>query len=284
MSSVANNRVQFPLNMVLPLKAPLEQLKQGMAQQNEREQVEANDAIGTLHFSRLVDLSEPAQPQVGFLTVYNGDFRTYIGDFAKHLGLFFDRLFTFVDNGPPLPCAKNKEAFTDWIAAHNPEGIGFYSAYPNLTVQDIRARFRVAAGAYSKQIQSPLCLRLRAKSPGHQKTLSELIARSASRFHAAADTIGTVHFARFLPHGTDLILIGEHDGDVQKLAVDFSAHLGPLFDEMFENVVDPPRTPVQKNAPAFTDWFSAQNMRTLRFYSAYPTLSVRDIRAGATNK
>ncbi|HEX8799342.1 MAG TPA: hypothetical protein VF772_12055, partial [Terriglobales bacterium] len=110
MSSVASNKLQSPLNMVLPLKSTTEELKPRMALQTEREQVEANDAIGTLHFSRLVDLSEPTQPQVGFLTVYNGDFRTYIGDFAKHLGLFFDQLFTFVVNGPPLPCAKNQEA------------------------------------------------------------------------------------------------------------------------------------------------------------------------------
>ena len=40
---------------------------------------------------------------------------------------------------PPTPVAKNAHAFYEWALANNHEPIGFYSAYPGLGVQDIRA-------------------------------------------------------------------------------------------------------------------------------------------------
>ena len=81
---------------------------------------------------------------------------------------------------------------------------------------------------------------------------------------------------------TVLTFISEYDGDLEKHIQEFTAHLGPLFDEILENVVDPPPTPVQKNAPAFAQWVKAHNTKTWGFYTAYPTLSVQDIRGGAT--
>ena len=41
--------------------------------------------------------------------------------------------------GPPTPVAKNAHAFYEWALANNYPPIGFYSAYPGLSVQDIRA-------------------------------------------------------------------------------------------------------------------------------------------------
>ena len=51
----------------------------------------------------------------------------------------FDSLFPHVDDAPPTPVAKNAQAFYQWGVDNNYPPIGFYSAYPGLSVQDIRA-------------------------------------------------------------------------------------------------------------------------------------------------
>ena len=48
-------------------------------------------------------------------------------------------LFPHVDGAPPTPVAKNAQAFYQWGVDNNYPPIGFYSAYPGLSVQDIRA-------------------------------------------------------------------------------------------------------------------------------------------------
>ena len=49
------------------------------------------------------------------------------------------RLFPHIEGGPPTPVAKNAQAFYQWAVDNNQPPIGFYSAYPGLGVQDIRA-------------------------------------------------------------------------------------------------------------------------------------------------
>jgi hypothetical protein len=267
--------------MILPMKSEgdTKQLFALLGSKKD-ELVEAPDAIGTLHFARLVNF--PDLKKLGFLTVFDGDFRQYFSDFLKFMGPLFDALFSVVVDGPPVPSAKNKEAFIDWSFAHNPEGIGFYSAYPTLSVQDIRARAKVSQGALDTG-QSALALVLTAKSPSHLMSMSQLINQSLPTWYAAAERIGTLHFARFLPLGTSaLLLIAEYDGTLEKLSQNFSTHLGPTFDAMFEHVVGPPPTSVQKNADAFTDWVSAHNLKSYYAYSAYPTLSAQAVRSIAT--
>jgi hypothetical protein len=271
--------------MVLTTKSP-EALQGLLSYINTDEQLRtiqgASDAIGTLHFARLVDFNY--RNQLGFLTVFDGDFRQYFSDFIKYLGPMFDAMFTIVVDGPPVPCAKNQQAFIDWSFAHNPEGIGFYSAYPSLSVQDIRSRARITQGAMGEgRVQSSITVVFPAKSSDHLKSLSQLVTRSLPQFYAAGEALGTLHFARFLPLGeSTMMLIAEHDGSVEALAQGLSKHLGPTFDAMFEHVVNPPATSVQQHTPAFVDWISAHRVKPFNPYSAYPTLTVQDIRNGAT--
>jgi hypothetical protein len=75
-----------------------------------------------------------------------------------------------------------------------------------------------------------------------------------------------------------MVLVGEHDLSPEQLAHDLSKHLGPMFDEIFENVIDGPHTPVQEHTRAFTDWIIAHNLETWGLYSAYPYLSLESIR------
>ena len=94
------------------------------------------DKVGTPHFAQFMPLEDH---QIGFFTVYDGTFETYIADFTKNIGQVFDLIFQFTKNAPPSPCRKHLQEFIDFAAGANRTPIGFYSAYPGLTVQDIHA-------------------------------------------------------------------------------------------------------------------------------------------------
>jgi len=94
------------------------------------------DKVGTPHFAQFVPLENN---QVGFFTVYDGSFDKYISDFTKNIGQVFDLLFKFTKGAPPSPCRKYLQEFIDFAAGANRTPIGFYQAYPGLSVQDIHA-------------------------------------------------------------------------------------------------------------------------------------------------
>ncbi|MFZ3332259.1 MAG: hypothetical protein WA197_16610 [Candidatus Acidiferrales bacterium] len=94
------------------------------------------DKVGTRHFAQFVPLEDN---QIGFFTVYDGSFDTYIADFTKNIGQVFDLLFKFTKGAPPSPCRKHLQEFIDFAAGANRTPIGFYQAYPGLSVQDIHA-------------------------------------------------------------------------------------------------------------------------------------------------
>lgn len=280
MGTEANQRVTSPASLIMPVKSWLGvQELHAIVEFTTRRSIEEADTVGTLHFARWLNLHE--HNQLVFFSEFDGSLRKYIEDFAKYMGHTFDLVFKLVVNGPPLPVEKNVDAFYEWIVANNLPVLGFYSAYPTLTVQDIRARTGVAHGAVNKGIQqSPLTLVMPAKSPAHLAEVSQVITEFMPKFSETADAIGTVHFARFLALGTKaLVYVSEHDGTFDKHIQDLATHLGPLFDKMFESLVDPPPTPVQQNTQAFAEWISAHNPKLWWFYSAYPVLSAPEIRA-----
>jgi hypothetical protein len=94
------------------------------------------DKVGTPHFAQFVPLEDN---QIGFFTVYDGSFDKYIADFTKNIGPIFDLIFKFTRNPPPSPCQKHLQEFIDFAAGANRAPIGFYQAYPGLSVQDIHA-------------------------------------------------------------------------------------------------------------------------------------------------
>jgi hypothetical protein len=94
------------------------------------------DKVGTPHFAQFVKLEDN---QIGFFTVYDGSFDNYIADFTKNIGPIFDLLFKFTKGAPPSPCRKYLQEFIDFAAGASRAPIGFYQAYPGLSVQDIHA-------------------------------------------------------------------------------------------------------------------------------------------------
>jgi hypothetical protein len=93
------------------------------------------DKVGTPHFAQFVPLEDS---QLGFFTVYDGSFEKYIDDFTRTIGEVFDLLFKFTKGSPTAPCRKHVQEFIDFAATANRAPIGFYQAYPGLTVQDIK--------------------------------------------------------------------------------------------------------------------------------------------------
>ena len=94
------------------------------------------DSVGTPHFAQFVPLEDN---QIGFFTVYDGSFDKYIADFTKNIGQVFDLIFRFTKSPPPSPCRKHLQEFIEFAAGASRAPIGFYQAYPGLSVQDIHA-------------------------------------------------------------------------------------------------------------------------------------------------
>src|ERR1700738_2487068 len=62
----------------------------------------ANDAIGTVHYSRFTVLSEKT---LLFLGDFDGEFGALMADLAKLAGPVFDAIFQHVENPPRIPLA-----------------------------------------------------------------------------------------------------------------------------------------------------------------------------------
>jgi hypothetical protein len=113
--------------------------------------------------------------------------------------------------------------------------------------------------------------------------LSALLASRKSAIDQALSSLRTVHFARFvfLQDRTQLAIITEFDGPFDDYIADFAHHIGPIFDALFEQVIDAPPLPVAKNVAEFTAWVKAHDLPHDGFFSAYPSLAVLDIQRGA---
>jgi hypothetical protein len=128
---------QRPFLVVLPIKSSLAFVEVKLLLiARGRGTTRDLDAVGTPHFAQFVPLEDN---QIGFFTVYDGSFDKYIADFTKNIGEVFDLIFKFTKSAPPSPCRKHLQEFIDFAAGASRTPIGFYEAYPGLTVQDIHA-------------------------------------------------------------------------------------------------------------------------------------------------
>lgn len=114
------------------------------------------DAIGIVHFARLVFL--PGTNVLAVITVFDGSFEDYIMAFVRNPGVaqVFDSILKVVDdvNTPPsvppgsslVPVSQNADGFVQFLNNYNytsasrADSFAWYSAYPNLTVKQILAK------------------------------------------------------------------------------------------------------------------------------------------------
>jgi hypothetical protein len=126
-----------PFLVVLPIKSKIAFIEVDLIVRARSHATQKDlDTVGTPHFAQFVPLEDN---QIGFFTVYDGSFDKYIADFTKNIGHIFDFIFKFTKGAPPSPCRKYLQEFIDFAAGANRAPIGFYQAYPGLSVRDIHA-------------------------------------------------------------------------------------------------------------------------------------------------
>jgi hypothetical protein len=136
-ADVSGSGILNPFLVILPIKSKLAFIEVKLILRIRGSGTTKDlDKVGTPHFAQFVPLEDN---QIGFFTVYDGSFEKYIADFTKNIGPVFDLIFKFTKNPPPSPCRKHLQEFIDFAAGANRTPIGFYQAYPGLSVQDIHA-------------------------------------------------------------------------------------------------------------------------------------------------
>ena len=237
----------------------------------------AQDDLGTVHFSRFM---VEGDEKLLFLSDIDGEVEPHIDRLVESAGPVFDGIFQHVADPPATPVSGNPQGVAKWLNRHIREPIDTYFAYEDATVQDIKASAR-EAGVAGNTSQGYLLTYWTFKSSLRAFALKlvagALVGDKADR---ASDSIGTLHVAHFVPFENNHIgFFTIYDGDFAKYIQDFADKDSFVFDTLFPHIVGAPPTPVAKNAQAFYQWALDNNYPAIGFYSAYPGLSVQDIRA-----
>jgi len=237
---------------------------------------QALDTIGTVHSSRFTVLDERT---LLFLADFDGEFGALMADLASAAGPVFDAIFPHVENPPPTPVANNADAFVEWAADHLLRAATLFSAYPDVSVKDIKA-LATAAGVTGAAKQLPFLVILPIKSHLAYVEVELLLHARAHRTQRDLGTVGTPHFAQFVPLGNNRIgFFTVYDGSFEKYIDDFTKYIGPVFDLVFKFTKDPPPSPCRKYVQEFIDFAAGANRTPIGFYQAYPGLTVQDIHA-----
>jgi hypothetical protein len=236
----------------------------------------ALDAIGDVHASRFTILDPTT---LLFLGDFDGEFGALMTGLAKAAGPVFDAIFRHVAAPPPSPVAGNVDAFVEWAAGHLLHAATLFSAYPDVTAKQIKA-MAAAAGVAGAGSQLPFLVILPIKSALAYAEVVLLLHARAHRTQRDLVTVGTPHFAQFIPLGNNQIgFFTVYDGAFDKYIDDFTKYIGPVFDLVFKFVTDPPPSPCRKYVQEFVDFAAAANRAPIGFYLAYPGLTVQDIHA-----
>jgi hypothetical protein len=263
--------LSFPLKKPADAKALAEQLPPLMPGL-----LQVLDTIGTIYSSRFTILDEKT---LLFLGDFDGEFGQLIAELAKHAGPVFDAIFPHVENPPPTPVAKNADAFVEWTAEHLLRAATLFSAYPDVTVKEIKA-LASAADVTGVTKQLPFLLILPIKSKLAYIEVELLLHARSRRTQKDLARVGTPHFAQFVPLGNNQVgFFTVYDGSFDQYIADFTKYIGPVFDLVFKFTKDPPPSPCRKYVQEFIDFGKRINLEPIGFYQSSPGLSVQDIHA-----
>src|SRR5208282_1156444 len=170
-------------------------------------------------------------------------------------------------------------AFVAWAAEHLLRAATLFSAYPDVTAKEIKA-MASAAGVTGAGKQLPFLLILPIKSKLAYVEVELLLHARARRTQKDLATVGTPHFAQFVPLGDNVIgFFTVYDGSFDQYIADFTKYIGPVFDLVFKFTKDPPPSPCRKHVQEFIDFGKRINLAPIGFYQANPGLTVQDIHA-----
>ena len=234
------------------------------------------DDLGNVHFSRFMIKGDE---KLLFLSDVDGEGTQHVERLVDSAGPVFEVIFDHVIDPPATPVADNREEVVKWLRDHVRAPLDMYFAYPDASVQDIKACAR-EAGFTGNTAQSPLLTYMPIKSRLQGVALKFDTRDIKDRGKDASDAIGTLHFSHWVPFDKDAVgFFTIFDGDFTKYIQDFTDRTSFVFDSVFPHVIGAPPTPIQKNANAFYQWALDYNYPPIGFYSAYPGLSVQDVRA-----
>ena len=147
MQNQAQNQVQEPLTLVMPVKLELLQKLKGTlnflaADPDQAAELErALHKVGTVHNTRFVILEDEAGEWAKLIVValYDGSVDDYIRAFARELNQQFNSLFECIENAPPTPVIDHVDEFIEYVTDRDvpPANGTSYRAYPGLTALDI---------------------------------------------------------------------------------------------------------------------------------------------------
>jgi len=261
----------FPLKSPADAKALAEQLPPLMPSF-----FKAEDATGTIHYSRFTLLSDKT---LLFLGDFDGEFGQLMADLARTAGPVFEAIFQHVDSPPTTPVATNGEAFVEWAAAHLLTAVNLYTAYPDVTVKQTKALASAADVTGAGELH-PFLVVLPMKSKLAFIEVELILRARGSGTTKDLDKVGTPHFAQFVKledHQIGFFTV--YDGSFDKYIADFTKNIGPIFDLLFKFTKGAPPSPCRKYLQEFIDFAAGANRTPIGFYQAYPGLSVQDIHA-----
>jgi hypothetical protein len=263
--------LSFPLKMPSDTKALADQLSPMMPAL-----FEAEDAIGTVHYSRFTVLSERT---LLLLADFDGEFTQLMAELARLAGPVFDAIFQHVANPPSTPVADNAAAFVEWTAEHLVDPLNTYTAYPDATAKEVKA-LAAAADVSGGGEQRPFLVVLPTRSRLSFIEIQLLLRARSHGITKDLDTVGTPHFAQFVPLEDNQIgFFTVYDGSFDKYIADFTKNIGQVFDLIFKFTKDPPPSPCRMHLQEFIDFAAGASRAPIGFYQAYPGLSVQDIHA-----
>jgi hypothetical protein len=268
---------QNHFTLKFPLKSPADAAM--LAERLPRmmpELFRANDAIGTVHYSRFTVLSENT---LLFLGDFDGEFGKLMADLARLAGPVFDAIFQRVDDPPPTPVAANVDTFVKWTKVHLLQAVNLYTAYPGVTAREIKALASASDVSGASELH-PFLVILPIRSYLHFVAVQLILRARGSGTTKDLDKVGTPHFAQFVPLEDNQIgFFTVYDGSFDKYIADFTKNIGSIFDLIFKFTRDPPPSPCRKHLQEFIDFANGANRAPIGFYQAYPGLSVQDIHA-----
>jgi hypothetical protein len=236
----------------------------------------AADEIGTIHYSRFAVLSART---LLFLGEFDDEFGQLMRALARSAGPVFDAIFPHVDAAPSMPVAENVEAFVEWTTTHLLHAAIIFSAYPDVTAKRIKALTSAAAPAGSDE-QHPFLVILPVKSHLAYIEVELLLRARSHRIQKDLATVGTQHYAQFVPlRNLEIGFFAVYGGSFDAYIADLTKHVGPIFDLIFKFVKDPPPSPCREHLKEFIEFTGGADRSPIGFYQAYPGSSVQDIHA-----
>jgi len=142
--------LQNALTLVMKMKS----VEEGRTLEQQLRQIEALPAeknpirvalekIATVHFARFVFID--GHRTLAVITTYDDSLDEYLNEFIDEIGNVFNEILKHVKGAPPLPVQEHRAEFIAYVKAHDRKPVApQYSAYPGMSVLDIRAALREA--------------------------------------------------------------------------------------------------------------------------------------------